>query len=231
MRTRVGLLAGVVLLSTNGLSFTQEYPHAFPREGATLLFENERVFVWEARWPSGVDQPYHRHRYDMTGVFLAWGPLRVTRIDGTFNESREPFEIPRVFFQGKGVTHKEEGIGPPVRHSIMIDMKEYTAAPMTRRTDVDPGFPADGAGAEIDNDRVRIWDVTMQAGQTMPVHYHDKDMVVVVLEGGTILSRSEDGQETRRTWAYKDVEFVPRGLAHAEEVVSGSPRMMVFELK
>ena len=231
MKTRVALLVAVVLLSSTGLSFTQEYPHAFPRPGAIKLSENERVFVWEVVWPNGAPQAYHRHRYDMTGVFLRWGPLRVTRLDGTFSESLEAFEIPRVFFQGKGVTHKEEGIGEPERHAIMIDLKEYTPAELEPRTDILPAFPLAGAEELIDNPRVSVWSLAMQPGQTIPMHYHDRDLVWVFLEGGTLLSIGEDGQEERTTWAYKDVRFLPRGQAHTVEAVGGSPRMMLYELK
>ena len=119
-----------------------DYPHAYPREGVTKRFENERVIVWEVLWLDGVAQPYHRHRYDMIGVFLRWGPLRVTRPDGTFTESETPFEVPSTFLLRRGVTHKEEGTGQPERHS---DLKDYAAPPRDRRTDVRPAFPRDGA--------------------------------------------------------------------------------------
>ena len=230
MKTVVGLFVGVLLASSTGLALAQEYPHAFPRPGATKLLENERVFVWEVLWPNGAPQVYHRHRYDMTGVFLRWGPLRVTRLDGSFAESLEPFEIPWVFFQGKGVTHKEEGIGEPERHSIMIDLKEYTPTDLEPRTDILPAFPLAGAEEVLDNPRVSVWSLDMQPGQTIPMHYHDRDVVWVCLEGGTLLYTGEDGREVRATWAYKDVRFLPRGQAHTIEVVSGSRRMMLFEL-
>ena len=64
-----------LLLAGAGLASAQDYPHAYPRDGAEQLFENHRVIVWEVVWHDGVPQPYHRHRYDMTGVFLRWGPL------------------------------------------------------------------------------------------------------------------------------------------------------------
>ena len=70
IKTVIALLAGAVFVSSTGLAFAQEYPHAFPRPGATLLLENERVLVWEVVWPDGAPQVYHRHQYDMTGVFL-----------------------------------------------------------------------------------------------------------------------------------------------------------------
>jgi quercetin dioxygenase-like cupin family protein len=167
----------------------------------------------------------------MTGVFLRWGPLRVTRLDGTFAESLEPFEIPWVFFQRKGVTHKEEGIGEPERHSIMIDLKEYMPADLEPRTDILPAFPLAGTEEVLDNPRVSVWSLDMEQGQTLPMHYHDRDLIWVFLEGGTLLSTSEDGQEERTTWAYKDVRFLARGQAHRVEVVSGSPRIMLYELQ
>ena len=43
-----------------------DYPHAFPREGVTKRFENERVIIWEVVWPNGVPQPFHRHRVATT---------------------------------------------------------------------------------------------------------------------------------------------------------------------
>ena len=231
MKTLVGLLVGVALVSSAGTSFAQEYPHAFPRPGAVKILENERVFIWEVVWPDGAPQAYPRHRYDMTGVFLRWGPLRVTRLDGTFTESLEPFEVPWVFFQGKGVTHKEEGIGQPERHSIMIDLKEYTPPPLDPRTDIPPAFPLAGAEDVLDNDRVRVWSLDMEPGQTIPMHYHDRDLIWVFLEGGTLEVRGEGVQLERRTWHFKDVQFLPRGQAHTIEVVSGFPRVMIYELQ
>ena len=110
--TRLSGAALVGLLAAGaGHVWAQDYPHAYPRDGAEQLFENHRVIVWEVVGPDGVTQPYHRHRYDMTGVFLRFGPLRVTRPDGTFTDSDVPFEIPTVFLLRQGVTHKEEGIG------------------------------------------------------------------------------------------------------------------------
>lgn len=57
------LLAG---FSLAGGGFAQSHPRAFPRNGATKLFENERVMVRDATWPIGVEQPIHQHK----NVFL-----------------------------------------------------------------------------------------------------------------------------------------------------------------
>ena len=160
-------LAGVVWAGA-GIAVAQDYPHAFPREGSEQILENERVIVWDATWPNGVPQPYHRHRYDLTGVFLQWGPLRVTRLDGTFSAGQVPFEIPRVFFQAKGVTHKEEGIGPPERRAIMIDMKDHAGSPPQTTPDSAPAFPREGVEEALDSPRATVWDVTWPEGREVP---------------------------------------------------------------
>ena len=221
----VGLALTMVPLSA------QDYPHAYPREGAEQLFENHRVIVWEVVWHDGVPQPYHRHQYDMTGVFLQWGPLRVTRLDGTFTDSDVPFELPNVFLLEKGVTHKEESIGSPDRHAIMIDMKDLSDVPADTRTDIPPAFPHTGAEEALDTDRVRVWDAHWPPGHTVPLHVHPTDTVAVVLEGGTITLAPESGPENTSTYGEKNIAFIPAGTAHAIRVVDGSPRVMFYELK
>ena len=208
-----------------------EYPHAYPREGVTKRFENDRVIVWEVIWPDGMPQPYHRHRYDMTGVFLRWGPLRVTRPDGTFTVSETPFEIPSTFLLSKGVTHKEEGIGQPERHSIMIDLKDDPPLAPAARTDLPPAVPTDAATLMLDHARVKVWDVPLTEGQDLPLHVHNTDTAVVFLEGGSLRSIAEDGAEEDRTYAYKDVDYWPAGRAHRLVVVDGAPRAILFELQ
>ncbi len=228
-----GLLAiGVVPVSAQPAQDEPDYPHAYPREGGTKRFENERVIVWEVVWPDGVPAEYHRHRYDMTGVFLRWGPLRVTRPDGTFTVSETPFEVPSTFLLPKGVTHKEEGIGQPERHSIMIDMKNYPPPAREPRTDVPPAMLHEGATLVLDEERVRVWDVRLAAGQELPLHVHNNDTVAVILEGGTLRETGEDGIADTRLYAYKDVLFWPAGgRAHRDVVVEGTPRAFLYELQ
>lgn len=225
------LAAGASPVAAQAAQEEPDYPHAYPREGVTKRFENDRVIVWEVLWLDGVPQPYHRHRYDMTGVFLRWGPLRVTRPDGTFTVSETPFEIPSTFLLPKDVTHKEEGIGQPERHSIMIDLKDDPPPAPAARTDLPTAVPMDGATLMLDHARVKVWDVPLSEGQDLPLHVHHTDTAVVFLEGGSLRSIAEDGAEEDRTYAYKDVDYWPAGHAHRLVVVDGAPRAILFELQ
>jgi quercetin dioxygenase-like cupin family protein len=223
-----------VMLATvgAGIVFAQSaYPPAWPREGATKLFENDRVIAWETVWKAGVAQPMHEHKYDLTGVFLRWGRIKVTRPDGTSSDNPEPFEVPRAYFQAKGVIHIEEGMGQPERHAISIEIKEPIPPPLEPKPGIPLAFLREGAKQVLDNARVAIWDYTFEPGKPIPMHFHDKDAVIVYLEPGTVVSKGEDGREEKNTRAYKQVVFSPRGRTHTEEAVSGRPRAMIIELK
>ena len=216
-----------------GLLLAQSYPHAFPREGTTKLFENERITIWEVVWKNGVSQPVHRHLYDMAGVYLRYAEIRVTTPDGKVAPAPpRPFEVPRPYFQPKDITHREEAIGGPERLAIMVDLKgSAPAAVEPAPKNLEPAFPREGAKDVLDNARVRMWDYTWQPKKPVALHVHDRDSIEVFFEGGTLLTKSADGHEEKRTVAFKDARFVPQNRADSEEAISGSPRAIIIELK
>jgi hypothetical protein len=225
------LMCGAVgLVAQNG---GPDYPHAFPRLGTKQLFENDRVTVWEVNWLRNVPQPTHRHRYDMAGVYLRYGFINVTTPEGKVTPSR-PFEVPRPYFQLAGITHKEEAVGgpdDPERLAIMVDLKEPAATKAVTRSEMDPAFPREGAKDVLDNARVRMWDYTFDVKKPTGMHIHERDSVEVFVTEGTLRFKTADGQEETKTFAAKDARFVPRAHVDAEEVVSGSPRVITIELK
>jgi hypothetical protein len=210
----------------------QEYPHAFPRKGVIQLFDNERVTVWEATWLRGVKQPFHRHRYDMAAVYLRYGPIRVTSLDGSVLVP-EPFQPPWPYYQAKGRTHKEEADDSPANPeqlAIMVDLKDVAFAPFSVPTELETSFPRVGATDVLDP-RVRMWDFRWVEGKALTRHAHVLDSVEVFIEGGTLRRTYADGREETRDVHWKDARFVPRGTVDTELAVAGSPRAIVVELK
>lgn len=232
---KLAVTLGVVLAATTTM-VAQNYPHAFPRTGVKKLFENERVVAWEVNWLTGVEQPIHRHQYDMAAVYLRYGPIRVTAPDGTVNPQSPPFEVPRPFFQAKNVTHREEAIGfppgTPERMAIMFDLKEVSVPAVPAPKGMTTAFPREGAMTPaIDNTRVLEWDYTWQPGRKVPMHIHDRDSVQVFHTGGVIRFTTPDGKVETKTFAAKDTRFIARGTIDAEEAVTGSPRAVTIELR
>jgi hypothetical protein len=230
-QTILGVLATLVSMT----AVAEDYPHAFPREGTAQLFDNERVTAWRVEWLRDIKQPIHRHRYDMAGVYLRYGPIRVTSPEGVASPQRPAFEVPRPYFQKKDITHREEMIGfapdAPQRLAVMFDLKEVSVAAVVPPAGVPTAFPREGAIKAIDNERVTEWDYTWKAGRIIPSHMHDKDSVQVFYQGGAIKFTGADGKSETKRFAFGDARFIPRGTMETEEAIEGSPRAITIELK
>ncbi len=224
-------------LTTTGLALAaasilaaQNYPPPFPRDGATKVLENESVVVWDVTWVKGKPTPMHRHVLGVVGVTLVPGTVRVTLPDGSTRESEK--DTPgAVSAGGKGMIHMEEGTSDAPRRAILIEIKGASKDPVPAPAGVEPAWPREGASKVFENDEAVVWDVRFPAGGATPLHFHDKDTVVVELEPGVIRSVPRDGDPQETTWQGMRARFAPRGRVHREEVVSGSPRGIIVEIK
>lgn len=210
-------------------------PHAYPRPGVRTLFENERVYAWDVTWLPGIEQPYHRHRYDLAAVYLRYGPIRITALDGTENPQTPPFEIPRPFFQPAGVTHKEEMVrfpeNTPTRWAIMFDLKEVLGRSVAISNGSKAAFPRPGAELAIDNERVMEWVHGWQEGQGGELRTYQRDALQVFSEAGILEYTFESGVTLTEAYAVGDTRFIAAGTTRAEKAVMGSPKAVTIELK
>jgi quercetin dioxygenase-like cupin family protein len=222
------ILAG--LLGLSGLA-PQPYPPPFPREGAIKLLENERVVVWDVSWEKGKPTPMHEHRLELAGVFLADGAVKITEAGGAERMSdRSP--VGTVTYGERGVLHREEGMSDTPRRAVIVELKDFTPAPLDERPPgVAPAFPREGARRLLDNRRLSVWDYQWVPGRPVPLHFHDKDTVVVFLEPGRLRSTPPGGEPVESARRFAEVLFNRRNRSHSEESVEGTPRAIVFELK
>jgi quercetin dioxygenase-like cupin family protein len=58
-----------------------------------------------------------------------------------------------------------------------------------------------GTRVVFENDRVRVWEIELAPGETLPMHHHDLDYVVVGLTGGETTVEWEDGRREKREQA------------------------------
>lgn len=216
-----------LLVAAVSAAALQSYPPAFPREDATKIFENERVVIWDVRWIKGKPSPMHEHRLPLARVFIRPGPVEVTLPDGSSRIA--PPTV--VSFQERGLVHMEEGQSDPPRHGFIIELKDHRPPPLAPKPGMPPTFPAEGAAKLLENDRVIIWDFRFDPAKPVPAHYHDKDSVVVTMASGKIRSTPPGGQPEIVTLTFGEARFRPRDRAHTEEVVEGSPRTVIVELK
>jgi hypothetical protein len=230
--TACGLLFSWTPASERLAAQAPAYPHAFPRAGVTQILDNVRVTVWEVNWRHGDKQPVHRHLYDMAGVYLRWGPITITDLDGRENKIPD-FPVPNPYFQPKGITHREEAVTPgaPELLAIMVDLKESVTDMMFIDADEPPAYPRDGAKNVLENRRIRMWDYTFTPGAPAVARAYRSDVVEVVVTGGEVKVTAPGGKVETRTLAPKQARYITRGSVTTEQGVSGSPRVIAIELK
>jgi hypothetical protein len=102
----------------------------FPRPGATKIFENERVIVWDQIYQ---DQPFmHRHVRDQLNIVLEDGPIKIVDAAGVERVTPSPNQgkigLIGYFKAGLG-PHSEVAVDPNRRPRIMyIEFKGTEAA-------------------------------------------------------------------------------------------------------
>lgn len=58
----------------------KQWPSMFPKNGATKLFENEKVIVWDDR--AVTTGFWHKHVRDQLAIRIEEGPMEVTALNG-----------------------------------------------------------------------------------------------------------------------------------------------------
>jgi len=128
-------------------------------------------------------------------------------------------------FVPKGTPPKTAG------RSIVIDLKERQVAPIENTSGYPLAFPRPGVKKLLENERVIVWDYTWEPGVATPMHFHDKDVVVLFLEDGDLKSTTPDGQDTVTAYTPGTVRFSTRSRTHSETLVRGKQRAIIAELK
>ncbi len=94
------------------------------RVGTTLLFENDRVRVWEVRLEPGERAPFHAHRRPYFWTVADGGVARQRTGDGTVRRWRyEPGDT-RYFDHtpGRPMIHDLENVGPSVLRFVTVEL-------------------------------------------------------------------------------------------------------------
>jgi hypothetical protein len=173
-----------------------------PQTALKPLIENDRVVVW-----------------DVTGPTTA-----------------QPFDAVVVSLSGSAAflpkdTKPQIAAGTSSGRSIVIDLKDHPVAPIANSTGYPLAFPRPGSKKILENARVIVWDYTWTPGVPTPMHFHDKDVVVVYLEDGDLQSTTPDGQAVVNPYKFGMVRFNLRDRTHTETLIRGKQHAIITELK
>lgn len=156
---------------------------------------------------------------------------RVAVWDTTNSLPAQPTDAVVVSFDGN-VAWAAKGTVPDIKgRSLVIDLKDHPVAPISNPTQYQIAFPRPGSTKVFENDRVIVWDSTWTPGVATPMHFHDKDVVVLFLKDGDLKSTGEDGKVTLNQYKAGTVRFNTRNRTHTETLVNGEQRAIITELK
>jgi hypothetical protein len=212
------------------LSAQAPLPPPFPRTNATKLLDTDRVTVWDIVWPKGQPTAMHRHVYDQVGTYYASGGRLITTPDGAARAIIT--EVGSLSTTRKGTTHIEEGNTDPPLRAVFIELKQETASGLP---DADVAgrspFPRDGAKQILDDERVTAWDFTWTSGSQGLRYRPVRETIIVWLGAGRARLSQGSGSATESDVKAGTMRHMTRGSNEAIEMVSGSPRVIFFQLK
>jgi len=169
------------------------------------IVDNERVTVWDV---TSVDPAAPRHDGDTVWISLS-----------------RPGE---VAFKTAGQHFDAAQLGG---RAIAIDLKNHPVAPLPNTSGYPSAFPRPGVKKLFENSRVVVWDYTWQPRVATPMHFHDKDVVVVYVEDGALKSTTPDGQSTVNEFQKGTVRYNTRNRVHTELLTTDQARAIITELK
>jgi hypothetical protein len=189
-----------------------------PQDPLTLssarpIIDNERVSVWDFTWTRGVPEALERPATD--SIWVSVSP-----------------SAGDVRYWAKGAPRRaERSIGSPLR-MISIDLKNHPASTLANTSGFPNAFPRPGTNRKVfENERVIVWDFSWAKGVATPMHFHDKDVVVVYLGTGTLRSTTPDGKAVDNKWKPGDTRFNLGNRIHTETLIEGELRAIITELK
>jgi hypothetical protein len=142
-----------------------------------------------------------------------------------------PLDAVLVSLSG-GAQFVPKGTTPKIADkSILIELKEPAAPPIANPTTYPLAFPRPGSRKLLENNAVIVWDYTWTPGVPTPMHFHDKDVIVVYLGDGDLKSTTPDGKTVVNSYKRAEVKFNLRNRTHTETLIRGNQRAIITELK
>jgi hypothetical protein len=127
--------------------------------------------------------------------------------------------------------HKGDMPGKIGEETIVIELKDHPVAPLPNNTGYPNAFPRPRVVKLLENDRVIVWSYHWNPGEPTPMHFHDKDVVVVYEEDTALKSTTPDGKSVVNEYKDGQVKFNLRDRTHTELLIRGTGSAVMTELK
>lgn len=159
---------------------------------------------------------------------------RVTVWDTTAPLPAAQHDFVAVSLSHKGTAKfgaKGDVAGKTGTRTVVIELKDHSLPSIPNTSGYPLAFPRPNAKMLLENDKVVVWDYVWRPGKPTPMHFHDKDALVVFEATGALQSTSPDGKHVLNDHHDGQIKFSPRDRTHTEVLVRGRARAVIIELK
>lgn len=115
--------------------------------------------------------------------------------------------------------------------SVVIELKDAPATHYENKTGYPAAFPRPHVKKLFENQRVVVWSYRWTPREPTPMHFHDKDVVVVYREDTALVSTTPDGAKKLNQYKAFDIRFNKGNRTHTELLDHGTGSAMMMELK
>jgi hypothetical protein len=127
--------------------------------------------------------------------------------------------------------HSGTSPGKAGARTVVIELKDHALPQLANTTGYPLAFPRPRVKKLLENDKVVVWDYTWRPHEPTPMHFHDKDTLVVYEANGALESTTPDGKSTLNENKFGDIRFNRRDRTHTELLVRGVGHAVITELK
>ncbi len=127
--------------------------------------------------------------------------------------------------------HAGDTVGTAGTRTVIVELKDHPVAPIANNSGYPNAYPRPHIEKILENDRVIVWRYRWKAGEPTPMHFHDKDVVVVYLEDSALKSTEPDGKSVVNEYKAGDIRFNRRDRVHTELLVHDAASAVITELK
>jgi hypothetical protein len=127
--------------------------------------------------------------------------------------------------------HKGDSAGTAGQRSMIIELKDAKVDTPANPGTYPMAFPRKNAKKLFENAKVVVWSTRWVLNEPTPMHFHDKDAMVIFEDEGQLKSIALDGTGTAVEVTNGRPSFNLRNRVHSEVLVSGKASAVVTELK
>jgi hypothetical protein len=160
---------------------------------------------------------------------------RVTVFDaaGALPPADHDFVVVPLARKGRAEFHPMGDIipGRTGSRAIVIELKDSPSKTYPNNSGYPNAFPRPRAKKLFENERVIVWSYSWKLGEPTPMHFHDKDVVVVYEDDTTLKSTTLDGASVVNHYQAGEVRFNRGDRTHTELLVKDKGSAVMVELK